>query len=475
MRKKEYRDFESAKKFVQSLNLKNQKAWTGYCKSGDKPYDIPVHPERVYRNDWIGLGDWLGTKQISNQEKHKKFLSYDDASKICIKLRIQTGNEYVRKFGQNNFPDELPSSPPSTYKKVWKKKGSWSGFLKTGNVSNQDRVFLSYNQAKKAVQKVIQNGKSLGSGTDFGNWSKSGNRPKNIPSAPDRTYKKEGTWKGWGSFLGTGTIAAKDRKYRPFKEAKKFVRFLKLKNQKDWFNFSKSKKIPIDIPTRPDTIYANDGWIGYPDWIGVDTLPSRGRIYRPFKEARKFVRSLKLKNQQEWKDFYKSKKRPIDIPTRPDTVYANDGWIGLGDWLGTGNRANRYAKFLPFKEAREFVRKLNLKSVSEWNNYVKSGKLPQDIPKGPGLTYKNKGWNGYSDWLGTGTIPSQVKSKNYLLWPEAKKEYERLAKEYKIRNYSDWKKFRIKNRKLLEKLHLPELPWIVYTKARVWMKEFQDD
>ena len=42
MKKKQWRDFESARKFVQSLNLKNQKEWEVYCKLGKKPKDIPA-------------------------------------------------------------------------------------------------------------------------------------------------------------------------------------------------------------------------------------------------------------------------------------------------------------------------------------------------------------------------------------------------------------------------------------------------
>ena len=58
--------------------------------------------------------------------------------------------------------------------------------------------------------------------------------------------------------------------------------------------------------------------------------------WRPFEEAKKFVRSLKLKNQDEWMEYSKSDERPSDIPTNPHAAYKNDGWKSLGDWLGTG-------------------------------------------------------------------------------------------------------------------------------------------
>lgn len=60
------------------------------------------------------------------------------------------------------------------------------------------------------------------------------------------------------------------------------------------------------------------------------------------------------------------------------------------------------SKFKSFKEARAYVRSLNIKSTSEWREYRKSDKRPDDIPSDPRSVYFKKGWKGYSDWLGNG-------------------------------------------------------------------------
>ena len=44
-----FRDFESAREFVQKLGLKNYKEWKEYSKSGKKPDDIPSNPGLVYK------------------------------------------------------------------------------------------------------------------------------------------------------------------------------------------------------------------------------------------------------------------------------------------------------------------------------------------------------------------------------------------------------------------------------------------
>ena len=49
--KKQFRDFESAREFVRALNLKSGTEWRVYCKSGNKPDDIPSSPWRTYK-EW---------------------------------------------------------------------------------------------------------------------------------------------------------------------------------------------------------------------------------------------------------------------------------------------------------------------------------------------------------------------------------------------------------------------------------------
>src|SRR5207247_688511 len=116
----------------------------------------------------------------------------------------------------------------------------------------------------------------------------------------------------------------------------------------------------------------------------------------------------------EWRVFCKGEmprlgRLPVDIPVAPEQQYADNGWMGWGDWLGTGNISNTRRQFRPFHEARAFARKLKLKSGTKWRAFYKGempklGRLPADIPAAPGRTYATKGWKGMGDWLGTGNI-----------------------------------------------------------------------
>ena len=92
--------------------------------------------------------------------------------------------------------------------------------------------------------------------------------------------------------------------------------------------------------------------------------------------------ALGLNNLKEWRDYCTSDARPPDIPAAPARTYKDQGWKGLGDWLGTGNVANHLKQYRPFEDARELARSLNLRSQQQWRNYGKSGVKPRDILTG---------------------------------------------------------------------------------------------
>jgi len=71
-------------------------------------------------------------------------------------------------------------------------------------------------------------------------------------------------------------------------------------------------------------------------------------------------------------------------------------WKGWYDWFDNGLNRN----FKPYKSAQIYVKKLGLKCGQEWKKYAKSNKKPFDIPTQPSITYKNKGWIDMCAWLG---------------------------------------------------------------------------
>ena len=271
--------------------------------------------------------------------------------------------------------------------------GDWLG---TGTVSTNLRRFQPFRKARTFARSL-----NLKSRAEWSAFIRAGKLPFEIPSNPNFTYVDEG-WNGWGDWLGSGRIATHKRSHRPFAQARAYAQSLKLKSGAEWNAFTKSGKLPADIPMNPAGVYADEGWGGMGDWLGTGTVANMRREFRSFKQSRAFARSLKLKNQTEWIAFTKSGKLPPDVPAAPYRTYKDKGWIGVGDWLGTGTIAPRLRQYRPFLKARAFARGLRLKSSTEWRSFAKSDKLPDDIPADPRNAYRDKGWTGMRDWLGTG-------------------------------------------------------------------------
>ncbi len=312
-KKNKYLPFKEAKQFAISLKLKNIKEWKQFCKSGNKPRNIPRNSDRIYQEQgWAGWKDFLGNS----------FVPLEEAKQFARNLNIKTFDEW--------------------------------------------RTYVLNNPV-----------------------------PEHIPKTPDKVYKNKG-WINWGDFFGTGNKSFNKNTFRSFDEASKFAQNLKILSYEEWERFCRSGKRPSDIPAHPNRHYKE--WTHWRNFLGTENIYKDN--YLSFIKARIFVRKLKLKNYADWRAYVRSGKRPDYIPTAPDYKYKNKGWINWGDFLGTFTIGNRYIEFLPFPQARKFVRRLKLKKYDEWVLYAHSGKKPFNIPFTPEVTYKNKGWKGYIDFLG---------------------------------------------------------------------------
>lgn len=207
-------------------------------------------------------------------------------------------------------------------------------------------------------------------------------------------------------------MARTKSKWKAFRTARRFVRSLGLKNDAEWRLYCKGAlrkkgKKPEDIPTTPNIIYKDTGWINLGDWLGTGKLSNRviRASYRNFRDARKYARSLGVKNREEWQALYRAGKIPQDIPFKPERAYAGKGWKSCGDWFGTGYVPPGDRRYREFSKARTFSRKLKVGSRREWERYCRDGlngksKKPEDIPATPARIYRDDGWMGWPDWLG---------------------------------------------------------------------------
>jgi superfamily II DNA or RNA helicase len=184
--------YEEAKKIIHNQQIKNWKEWQEYKKLENFPSNIPKNPEIYYQfNGWKNWSDWLGNNNISTSQK--SFLSFQESKIEVQKLGIKSIVEWRELCNSKLKPDFLPVNPYKVYKDQWKGWGDWLG---TGRISNQNKSFLSFDEAKKYVCKL-----GLRNEKEWRVWKRDGKLPANIPAKPEVVYKDKG-WKSYRDFLG---------------------------------------------------------------------------------------------------------------------------------------------------------------------------------------------------------------------------------------------------------------------------------
>ena len=357
-----WRSYDDAKMFALSLNITNSNSWFEHTKKNNFPKDIPIAPHYLYKKDWEGWGTFLGSGYVA--PSLRKFRSYNDAKKYARALKLKGKNQWFDHTKSKNFPTDIPKSPAISFKNEWE---SWSEFLDNKkNLSYEDakkfalsmkltshkdwirlshtknfplnipknpqvfyknwenwnkflgNTYRSYKEAKKYAQSL-----KLKNNKEWRLHKKSRKGPKDIPAIPEPVYKNE--WEGWSEFLGNR------KTFRSYKDAKKYAQSLKLKSGKEWITYSKSKNFPKDIQVHADRFYKEE-WEGWGTFLGTGNIAVSNRKFKSYNDAKKYAQSLNFRYLSDWIKHTKSKNFPTDIPKQP-RVYKKE-WKGWPDFLG---------------------------------------------------------------------------------------------------------------------------------------------
>jgi superfamily II DNA or RNA helicase len=186
--------FEEAKILVKKFNIKNAKEYGNFI-SNNLNIKLPKWPQITYKDSWNGYGDYLGTGTIASNELKNYRLSYNEARNLVIKNKITTRNEY-KKFRSKSEENILilPANPEQIYKNEWNGYGEFFG---TGNVANQNKQFLSLQEAKEFLK-----GKNLDI-HKWRSWIKSSDFPSFLPKDIYCVYSKDKNWKGLRDLFST--------------------------------------------------------------------------------------------------------------------------------------------------------------------------------------------------------------------------------------------------------------------------------
>lgn len=127
-----------------------------------------------------------------------------------------------------------------------------------------------------------------------------------------------------------------------------------------------------------------------------------------FEECRAFARTLGLKSYKEWQKYWRMRKNSKllkHIPMAPNQFFTKQGcWTNYPDFLGCTTKPRCRTGFMPYDNAKKLVRKLGIKTCTEFQAFAKSNVRPFDFPSNPSEVYGRRGlWKGYSKFLGNKT------------------------------------------------------------------------
>lgn len=335
------------------------------------------------------------------------YLTYNQAKEFLAPFRLRGVKAWLDFCKSGKRPKNIPAAARSVYGKT-KEWDSWADFLGYGSKKPE---FWSFDKAREYVR-----GLGIKSINDWYKYTKSGDKPAEIPADPRCVYTRSGEWKSYGDFLGNGIVHWSKIGYMSYDEACAFVAKLDIKSVKEWKAYCKSGKKPDNIPSAPWCTYGRTGeWKRWGIFLGFEVHLEKWRSY---EEAHKFAKSLGLRNTSEWNAYNKSDAMPQDIPRCPDIVYRKE-WKDWGTFLGTENKHPQKRVFMTYEEAQQFMKDHGITSVPSWEQYCKKHGRPSNIPRSLCSHYKSIGkWKSSGEFFGTGFVCS--KYRKYMSYEEAK-------------------------------------------------------
>ncbi len=383
--------FEEAREFVRTLGLKRQEEYTEMWKNRRLPNDVPGNPRGVYKNSgFVSMPDFLGYDSLFQDWKN-----WDETIQIIHPLKLKSASEF-RNYIKINTIKGIHSSPEFYFKNIWNEKGCWSAYLGKPITSQEKaKLRLPYEKAKEFVWNL-----KFKTGDEWKEYIKSKEFPIFLPQSPQNTYEE---WIGIDDWIGPTYLKRNQRaslKYLTFLDAKKYVQTLKLKNYEEWEKIIQTKKLPKNIPSKPDRIYPSE-WVGINDWIGTESSSDRKKRYLSFNDAKKLIKTLNIKSNKDWRKLKLNKDIPNNIPPSPEKHYISE-WISWGDFLGNSNKSSKEKEYISLLDLKKLIKELKLTSKEKYATFIKeinfkNGKY--DIPSAPNSIYKSE-WKGWADFLG---------------------------------------------------------------------------
>jgi hypothetical protein len=248
-----YVSYTECKKFAKNIQIKNSGDWRDRVKSGVYPKNIPLKPNKVYK-EFTTWDNFLDILPMFTYEEAKNYLK---ENKLII-----SSVEYNDLYIKGELHERLFVQPRAAYKnKGWIDWENYTGFK--SKFDHKD--FYNYIDAEKWAHQ-----QNIGSAKEWFEKIKiDGFKPDYIPANPQDKYLEIG-WVDWPTFLNNGVLSNKKREFVTFNQCREYCKDNNINNKDEWYHFHKVNERPNNIPADPSRIYYDDwnGWIDFTGNIG---------------------------------------------------------------------------------------------------------------------------------------------------------------------------------------------------------------
>lgn len=234
------------------------------------------------------------------------------------------------------------------------------------------QFYNTYEEARKAAE-------ALGIRSHF-RYLKDYKADPKLPSRPEHVYPE---FVSWPDFLGehydSRPNTMKFDNYEEARDAARLVGFCNQRNYRQTCNRQNGRFL-----TNPEIL---KGWVSWQDYLGLETDLVRYQRAMSYAEAKKIISEQNIKSTKE---YHLYRKQHPGLPHRPYKSWKSE-WFSWSAFF-----ADTDSSLSEFNKAKEIIKKLNIKSNSEYYVHTRTNK---SLPRYPDRYFKEH-WSNWEDFLG---------------------------------------------------------------------------
>jgi hypothetical protein len=271
---------------------------------------------------------YIGKSDYPNKRLKKHI--YNTKLKIKKGLKLTHKDNWIIK---NNFNIDLIILEECDYK-LW--EVTEINYINSyDNLTNTSKgglggAGIKYKLSYDEVKIWVINNLNIQSKNEWYQYVKNNELPNFIPSNPREVYLKRG-WVSWGDFLGSNNIWDNNIKYLDFNVAKKILKKFNISSATEYKKLFEENKLPKGLPRKPNRYYKKRGWVSWGDFLSNGLVANQLKEFYTYEEFKSEINKLNLTTFTSFKKYIKENKKNKKIPTNPNIIYKNKGWVG---WSG---------------------------------------------------------------------------------------------------------------------------------------------